>query len=122
MARTSDRCFAPGIKLWITNDRREGVFGEGKFRLLHDVELCGSLRQAAAANNISYRKAWGDIRKAEERLNVPLLRRERGGSGGGSSTITPQAAALLEAYGRFRDEVVRYARRQFALRLRRIMI
>lgn len=85
-------------KLWIYSEGRPGVFGDGKARLLEELDRRGSLREAASALGISYRKAWGDLRKAEQTIGQPLLDRSRGGSGGGGSTLTAEARRLLHAY------------------------
>ena len=47
---------------------------------------------------ISYRKAWGDIKKAEELLGYELTEKIRGGINGGKSNLTGKAKNLLEAY------------------------
>ena len=92
-------------KLWIYSDGRPGVFGDGKAQLLEELDRRGSLREAATALGISYRKAWGDLRKAEQTTGLPLLDRTRGGSGGGGSTLTTEAHQLLGAYRRLRAGV-----------------
>lgn len=91
----------PNLKLWIYAETREGVFGDGKLRLLEAIETQGSLSQAAAALKISYRKAWGDLRKAETCLGIRLIEKTRGGPGGGQTTVTPQGKALIRQYTKF---------------------
>lgn len=63
------------------------------FQLLDEIALGKNLRSAAAAINISYRNAWGQIETWEKRLNNKLVIRERGRG----TTLTPFAVALLEA-------------------------
>jgi molybdate transport system regulatory protein len=91
------------------------VFGQGKARLLAAVAEYGSLREAAARLKISYRKAWGDLRKVEACLGVALVERERGGLGGGRTRLTPSAQRLLAAYRRFRDGIEADLNRRFAV-------
>ncbi|MFO7721884.1 MAG: LysR family transcriptional regulator [Bacteroidales bacterium] len=85
-------------KLWLSSVSGEGIIGDGKIRLLEAIRDSGSLSAAAERMGLSYRKAWGDIRKAEALLGYPLTEKHRGGKDGGSSTLTPQAIRLLEAY------------------------
>ena len=92
----------PNFRLWIYSDTRKGVFGDGKARLLREVGRTGSLRAASGNLRISYRKAWGDIRKAETCVGAKLAVRSRGGTAGGRTVLTPRCVALLEAYARFR--------------------
>lgn len=104
----------PNLRLWIYSGRREGVFGDGKARLLTEIARTGSLRQAAAALGISYRKAWGDLKKAESCLNRPLFARVRGGKGGGRTLLTPEGQAVLAAYETFRTRMHAHVEREFA--------
>jgi molybdate transport system regulatory protein len=84
-------------KIWFT---REGkyAFGEGPARLLEAIDARGSLAAAARAEGISYRHAWGDIRRAEERLGFALIERRAGGRSGGGSRLTEKGRRLLEGY------------------------
>lgn len=85
-------------KIWLSNIAGEGILGEGKYKLLRTIEEKGSLAAAADVLGLSYRKAWGDIKKAEELLGYELTDKYRGGKDGGQSTLTPRAKQLLEAY------------------------
>jgi molybdate transport repressor ModE-like protein len=93
------------FKLWLSTRDIEGVFGDGKWRLLKAIESTGSLAQASESLRISYRKAWGDLKKAQEALNEPLVEKYRGGIQGGQSTLTEQGKKWLEAYTRFRNDI-----------------
>lgn len=95
----------PRFKLWISSSEAEGVFGDGKWRLLAAIGQDKSLRAACESLGMSYRKAWGDLQKAERTLGVTFLERHRGGSGGGRTTLTEVGEKWLAAYSRFRSEV-----------------
>ncbi|HNR31373.1 MAG TPA: LysR family transcriptional regulator [Candidatus Hydrogenedentes bacterium] len=112
------RCAVPadvrvGVKLWLSLDGK-GVFGEGKWRLLDAIHRTGSLRAAADALGISYRKAWGDLRDAERALGVTFLERRRGGAEGGESRLSDTGRKWLTEYARFRTECKLYTERAFA--------
>lgn len=94
----------PGVKLWLSL-AGEGVFGHGKWQLLDAIYKKGSLSAAAESLGISYRKAWGDLRKAESVLGIRFLERRRGGSDGGESVLTPAGKRWLQEYARFQEEV-----------------
>jgi molybdate transport system regulatory protein len=93
------------FKLRLSTRDIEGVFGDGKWRLLKAIESTGSLAQASESLRISYRKAWGDLKKAQEALNEPLVEKYRGGIQGGQSALTEQGKKWLEAYTRFRNDI-----------------
>ncbi len=85
-------------KLWLSAVSGEGIIGEGQYSLLRAIEENGSLMAAAVELETSYRKAWGDIKKAEELLGYDLTEKHRGGKDGGKSILTKRAKNLLEAY------------------------
>jgi len=85
-------------KLWLASVTGEGIIEEDRYKLLQVIHEKGSLKAAADALKISYRKAWGDVKKAEELLGYALIIRQRGGKSGGQSHLTEKAKKLLEAY------------------------
>jgi len=100
------------IKIWLSDEKGYGFLGEGRFRLLHQVQQTGSLTQAARQLGISYRKAWGDIRSAEQGLGFELITRRRGGSEGGASSLNDRAVRLLAAYKKIQTTVKKQAQQQ----------
>lgn len=97
----------PRFKLWLSTKDAEGAFGDGKWRLLKAIGTEGSLMAACESLHISYRKAWGDLKKAEECLNVTLVTKQRGGSAGGQARLTVQGQIWLKAYTKFRGDIER---------------
>ena len=91
-------------KLWLTLDSGEGVLGDGKWILLQTIDELGSITKAVEKLGISYRKAWGNLRKMEQLLDVPIIQKQRGGASGGSTTLTPQGTILIKAYKKFHNE------------------
>lgn len=112
--RTKKPLFHPGFKLWLSGKDPNEVFGGGKWRLLEAIQREGSLRAAADALGISYRKAWGDLRKAEEALGVTFLERRRGGNDGGETLLTETGRKWLKEYGRFYGQVAKAVDKAFA--------
>ena len=93
------------FKLWLSTKNVEGAFGDGKWRLLKAVENAGTLSAASASLRISYRKAWGDLNKAQNALNVALVQKQRGGNLGGKTILTGKGKKWVKAYGKFRSEI-----------------
>ena len=91
----------PGIKLFLHDADVGGFFGDGKYQLLLAVREHGSLQEAAKSLGRGYRKAWGDIRKAEKALGRKLVKRLRGGRAGGSSELTEFGINLLDAWKKY---------------------
>jgi len=78
------------------------VFGDGLAELLGAVAELGSLRAAAARMGMSYRAAWGRVRRTEDRLGWRVLQCRVGGRAGGGAAITPRGERLLAGYADFR--------------------
>ncbi|RMD77820.1 MAG: LysR family transcriptional regulator [Lentisphaerae bacterium] len=97
--------FKANMKVWIYHPEREGVFGDGKVRLLRAIAQYGSLRAAAGNLKISYRKAWNDLKKAETVMACELVSRQRGGMDGGSMELSEKGRQLLELYDRFSHQL-----------------
>ena len=109
------------FKLWLSTKNVEGVFGDGKWRLLKTFETKGSLKAACESLQISYRKAWGDLNKAETCLNVALLERHRGGSMGGQTSLTEQGKEWVKAYAKFRSEIEKAAEKAFKKHMEKLI-
>ncbi|MGI6485924.1 MAG: LysR family transcriptional regulator [Thermoanaerobacterales bacterium] len=85
-------------KIWL-EEQGEQIFGDGIYRLLVLINKYGSINQAAAKEKMSYRQAWGKIKRTEGRLKVQLLERRIGGEDGGGATLTSEGEKLVKMYG-----------------------
>ena len=88
----------PAFKLWLETE--EGfVFGPGVEALLRKVIEKGTLKEAASSLGMSYRFAWGLIKKVEEKIGEPLIKAHKGGrSGGGRTEITPLGQQFIDDF------------------------
>jgi molybdate transport repressor ModE-like protein len=88
----------PSFKLWLETD--EGmVFGPGLYRLLRKVSKVGTLKASAEGLGMSYRFAWGLIRKAEDKIGQPLVTSHKGGrSGGGGVELTEVGRQFIDEF------------------------
>lgn len=68
-----------------------------RIEVLRQIQLTGSISQAAREVGISYKAAWQAVETLTNLAGVPLVARSVGGTGGGGATLTPDALLLLEA-------------------------
>jgi molybdate transport system regulatory protein len=110
-------------KLWLSSVTGEGIMEENLYKLIQVIKEKGSLKAAADEMKVSYRKAWGDLKKAESLLGYELIDRQRGGKSGGHSQLTGKAIKLLEAYEMLHtkmDDAVEKAYEEFKLKTKNI--
>lgn len=100
------------IKVCIACDDRR-VFGPGTEELLRGIQKYGSVHQACIAMSMSYSKGRKILRNLEERLQVAVVKRNRGGTGGGSACLTDAGIYLLEQFAAYENDVCRYAEQKF---------
>ncbi len=103
-------------KVWLSAMTGDGAVGETEYRLLKHIATSQSLKAASDDIGVSYRKAWGDLKKAEEILGYQLIEKQRGGKTGGTSVLTERAHKLIEAYEALQrtfDEKVEEAYQEF---------
>ena len=95
----------PHAKLYLLSEEEEGLFGDGKWRLLMAVKEHGSIQEAARSLGRGYRKAWGDIRSAEASFGRAIVKKKRGGAEGGATELTEFGVRLLDAWEKYRNDV-----------------
>jgi len=72
--------------------------GPGKIDLLETIQRTGSLRQAAQALGMSYRRAWLLLDGLNRSFTEPASTASIGGQGGGGVTLTPFGLEIIRAY------------------------
>src|SRR3569832_37010 len=81
--------FAGMARLTIRIDFDDGSgLGPGKVRLLELIAETGSIRKAAAALGMSYRKAWLLLQALKDTFGTPLVDTVSGGKTGGGTSLT----------------------------------
>jgi len=96
------------IKLWMINEKKEAVFGDGLAELIEEIDKYHSILAATEHMGMSYRYALHRITLAEERLGQLLVIRVRGGAkGGGSSEVTDFGRNLAKRYRSAQTELSR---------------
>ena len=88
----------PDYKLWLERDG-EYIFGPGAYAILKSVHEEGTITKGAKKLKMSYRYAWGVIKKIEKKLGVTLVETFKGGTeGGGGARVTENGLKLMEMY------------------------
>jgi molybdate transport system regulatory protein len=72
--------------------------GPGKIDLLESIQRTGSLRQAAQALGMSYRRAWLLLDGLNRSFTEPASTASIGGQGGGGVTLTPFGLEIIRTY------------------------
>ena len=72
--------------------------GPGKIELLESIQRTGSLRQAAQALGMSYRRAWLLLDALNRSFSEPASTASVGGQGGGGVTLTPFGLEIIRCY------------------------
>ena len=85
------------------------ALGPGMVELLDGVARDGSIRKAAAAMEMSYRKAWLLIQGMQETFGGAVVITTIGGSSGGGAELTELGKTLLACYRRIEARANRAA-------------
>jgi len=90
------------LRLWL--ETGEGLlFGMGRADILQGIERHGSLKKAAEELGISYRAAWGKIKRSEAVLGFRLV--EQAGSQKEGYRLTAEGRDLKRKFDRWYREV-----------------
>jgi molybdate transport system regulatory protein len=76
----------------------DAALGPGKARLLEAVDAAGSIRGAATAIGMSYRRAWLLLQDVEAVMGAPVVSGETGGANGGGTSLTKLGRAVVDQY------------------------
>ena len=99
------------LQLWLEGENGEG-FGRGRVELLKLVEELGSLSKAAKQLGMSYRGAWGKLKKAEHIIGAALV--EASGTKREGYVLTPEGKELVRRFQQWYEEVESFANKRAA--------
>jgi len=85
-------------KVWLESVNGDEIINKRVFELLQIIHETSSLKAAAERIGISYRKAWGDLKEAEDKLGFLVVEKTRGGEYGGRSQLSENGIELINAY------------------------
>ena len=91
----------------------DGILGDGKWKILKQIDECGSLVAACEKMGITYRRTWNDLRKIEKMLGFHLLETVRGGQEGGSTKLSPEGERLVKTFDAFHLRMDKIMQKEF---------
>jgi 8-oxo-dGTP diphosphatase len=100
-----------GVKCRLDAPDGRAIMGEGRAELMELIDDTGSLSEAAKAMGMSYRYAWGMVRKVSQAAGGPVVESTRGGISGGRTHLTPLGRDLLDTFRRVEDSLQEEAKR-----------
>ena len=108
----------PDVKLHLWLEKEDGVyFGKGRYELLSLINELGSLKLAAEKMGMSYRGAWGKIKKTEEILGRELIHKDNNKEG---YKLTDFGKLCLDEFKLYLEDVNKYATDRSIEMLKRI--
>jgi molybdate transport system regulatory protein len=99
-------------KFWIEN-KGEVVLGGGKAALLQAVDRLGSIQQAADEFGMSYRHAWGVIKRIEKRAGFKIIDTKLGGKEGGGAQLTTRGKIFVDRVDSLLSDLHRMVEKRF---------
>ena len=99
-----------GAELWLSLDG-QNLAGARRVALLAEIARVGSITQAAKSAGFSYKGAWNAIDAMSNQAGEPLLERNAGGKGGGSTRLTTRGVQLVRNFGLIEREHARFVER-----------
>jgi molybdate transport system regulatory protein len=103
----------PEYKIWFSSPQGYGILGDGKWKILKQIDECGSLVGACEKMGITYRRTWNDLRKIEKMLGFQLLETVRGGHEGGSTKLSPEGRRLVKSFDIFHKRMDKIMQKEF---------
>ena len=85
---------------WIVDEDNNIIIGKGRAEILENIELTGSINQAAKEMKMSYKAVWSKIRATEKNLKTAIVHSDKKEG----SRLTREGRALLEKYKRLQFE------------------
>ncbi|HEY5347846.1 MAG TPA: LysR family transcriptional regulator [Rhizomicrobium sp.] len=76
----------------------DALLGPGKVELLETIGETGSIRSAASAMKMSYRRARILLQEMQMIMNAPVIAAKTGGAHGGGAVLTETGRALVSHY------------------------
>jgi len=89
---------------WFFGERDQHAIEDALLRLLEAIRNQGSLKRAAEETQLSYRHAWGLLKKWEAEFDSPLVTLQRGRNHG--ANLTPLGEKLLNAHQILSDRFI----------------
>lgn len=101
------------VKVWIEDDNQNLVFGGGKMQILEFIEESGSISEASAKMNLSYKKTWNHVKVLEKYIEDTLVVTQKGRGAQSGTTLTPKAKEIIENYKQLQRDIKEFTNKKF---------
>ena len=98
--------------LHMTLEKETAFFSHRLKLLLFLLDDTHNMRTSCTCAGIAHSKAWDMINRLEQNLGYSVVERHRGGKSGGSTCLTQQGIAFLEAYHELERSVHRFTQQE----------
>ncbi len=79
---------------WVVNDEGNIIMGNGRMRILENIDTTGSINQAAKKMKMSYKAVWSKIRSTEMHYGKKVVLADKKNG----TRLTEEGRALLEKF------------------------
>ena len=62
---------------WIVDEDNNIIIGEGRAKILENIDRTGSMNQAAKMMKMSYKAVWSKIKMTEKHMNTCIVHTDR---------------------------------------------
>jgi molybdate transport system regulatory protein len=87
---------------WIVDEDNNIIIGEGRAKILENIENTGSMNQAAKMMKMSYKAVWSKIKATEKHMNTCLVHTDRKDG----SRLSQDGKRLLEKYKILKEKCI----------------
>ncbi|QMU28231.1 winged helix-turn-helix domain-containing protein [Adhaeribacter radiodurans] len=84
-------------RLWVESEH-DRFLGPGRVELMEKIMEFGSIAKAAAAMQMSYKKAWDLVTSMNTQAKQPFVLTQTGGKKGGGAIVTEEGKQAIQAY------------------------
>jgi len=84
---------------WLVDEKGRIIMGKGRMEILEQIEITGSINQAAKAMKMSYKGVWSKIRSTEKHYGARIVHTDKKEG----SRLSAEGRELLEKYRQLRN-------------------
>jgi molybdate transport system regulatory protein len=87
---------------WIVDEDNNIIIGEGRAKILENIEKTGSMNQTAKLMHMSYKAVWSKIKATEKHMNACIVHTDRKEG----SRLSQTGKDLLSKYKRLKAQCI----------------
>ncbi len=87
---------------WIVDENNNIIIGEGRAKILENIEKTGSMNQTAKLMKMSYKAVWSKIKATEKHMNACIVHTDRQDG----SRLSQDGKELLKKYKQLKAQCV----------------